>query len=447
MIGEKLLRGICLFTVLLAAGCGKNLESGREDNVSQNMATVKVSGDMASGNEAGDAVSGNESDNRNLLKNGEVIELSNGLYAGIMTQVPEDIAIEGITEWIMIQDRNPDEDFSRFSDRRTLIPNVYGTITDIRMEDYSKISICYEDEEGKSRQAAIVLDFYPSEDNVIEPAFRWEQCRCLCLDIEELTDETVFPKEVWSEEFTAGGETYKAVYSRISPIYTGDIIEGRVLTADYQFVILQDDEILYEVKMYQMRVRYEDVHYMEDVNGDGIEDFIQLGNSGGADQYDMPYIFIWDQEQKNCIYGGPISTKEKALYEGLNGGYDDPRYSSVCYDRDSRTFYDDSLVMYWSITDNDISGRIVSCGARFVDGEWKTVYEMYLGEDYARETRYDEKGNVVSEEIYTLEEYIESTLARYDTYDLEFFRYEGYTVEDVVVNGQFSYGKYVRNEE
>lgn len=70
---------------------------------------------------------------------------------------------------------------------------------------------------------------------------------------------------------------------------------------------------------------------------------------------------------------------------------------------------------------------------------------MYLGEDYARETKYDEKGNVVSEEICTLEEYTELLLARRDTYDLVFFRYEGYT-EEVIVDGQFSYIKYVRNE-
>lgn len=434
---------------LLAAGCGRDMEDGQESRASQNMASVNVSENTVSENGVESAVSGNESDNSNLLKEGEAIELSNGLYAEVRTQAPRDIAEDGITEWIRIQDKDPEEgNFSITKNRRIWIPNVYGTITDIRMEDYSKIFICYEDEEGKSGQSAIPLDFYSSEDRVIEPEFRWEPCRCLCLNIEELTDETVFPKEVWRENFTAGKETYTAVYSRISPMYTADYIERGLLAADYQFVVLQGNEIFYEVKLYQMDVGCEDVHYMEDVNGDRIEDFIQL-SSGGGDWYDTPYVFIWDQEQENYIYGGPISTEEKALYELPNGRYDDPIYNSVRYDRDSRTFYDDSWIRYGSNTHNYIGDRIVSCGARFVDGEWKTVYEMYLGEeeDYARETKYDEEGNVVSETEYTIEEYSEATVARRDTYDLEFFRYEGYTMEEVAANEQYSYYKYVRNEE
>lgn len=47
---------------------------------------------------------------------------------------------------------------------------------------------------------------------------------------------------------------------------------------------------------------------------------------------------------------------------------------------------------------HDIHDMVIVCGARFIDGEWKTVYELYLGKEgdgYARETKYDEEGNVI----------------------------------------------------
>lgn len=448
---RNLMRGICLFIILLMAGCVNQdgePEISQGISASQNMVSENASADIASENQAGVTVSGNVS--QDMAEEMEVFELSNGLYAYVTTQVPRDIAIEGITEWIKIQDKEPDGTLDRISDKRTIIPNVYGTITDIRMDDYSKIYICYEDEDGKNGQATIPLDFCVSEGNVIEPVYGWEPVRVLCFNIEELTNETGFPVEVWSEVFTSGGKEYTAVYSRVSPMYHSDYAENGYFAADYQLAIRQDDKTLYEVKLYQMSVRRgEEIHYVEDVNGDGIGDFIQINNSSHYDQDSFPYVFVWDSEQETCIYGGPVAPEEKATYNGIYNSTS-PVYKAVLYDRDTRIFYDIWNIDMWHY-DHDLHGMVIICGARFIDGEWKTVYELYLGEeeeDFARETKYDEEGNVISETIYTEEEhygivndfiYKESNLSLYSFCD--------YTEEKIVVNRQFSYWKYVRNEE
>ena len=448
---RSIVKGICLFMILLTAGCSKP-EVGDSDGAAQDMVSGSISADTAdedgtgaavSGNGTEDTVSGNESQDTQ----GEtvVFELSNGLHARVPARVSRDLAIEGITEWIGIYGEiEPDSIKARSLD----IPNVYGTITDIRMDNFSNINICYKDEEGKDGQVTIPLDFYAAEGNVVEPV-HWEEGRLLCYNVEELTNETGYPIEVWSEAFISGGKEYTAVYSRISPMYRSNFIEGFCFAADYQFAIRQDGKTLYEIKLYQMKIDYEEVYYMEDVNGDGIKDFILINNEGYSYQYRecTPYVFIWDQEQETCISGGPIAPKERALYNSVYK-FTSPVYKAVDYDRDSRIFYDTWTNM--QDTRHDIHDMVIVCGARFIDGEWKTVYELYLGkagEDYARETKYDDEGNIISEIIYTDNEYRSIVSNIYDECEVSLYRDADYHTEEVVVNGQFSYSKYVRNEE
>ncbi len=86
------------------------------------------------------------------------------------------------------------------------------------------------------------------------------------------------------------------------------------------------------------------------------------------------------------------------------------------------------------------------CGAKFIDGEWKTVYEMYLGEDYALETKYDEEGNVISEIQYSEDDQYDVVNSIYTGCELSLCSFRpDYTEEEVEVNAEFSYWKYVRN--
>lgn len=446
---RNLMRGICIFIILLMAGCGnQDEESG--GSASQTMVSENASADIVSENQAEDTVSENHS--QDMAEEMEVFELSNGLYAYVTTRVSGEYERKGVTGWIVIQDWHPEEEtFNRRYNKEIMISNVYGTITDIRMDDYSQIIICYEDEEGEGRDAVIPLDFYASEGNVLEPAYGWLTGRLLMYNKEEMINETDLPIEVWSETFLSEGKEYTAAYFRVSPMYGNPYSDFAPLMADYRFAILQDDEVLYEIKLYGMSVGHEELHFMEDVNGDGAEDFIQINNPGCYDLNAIPYVFVWDTEQETCISGGMIMPEEKAAYELPNGQLDSPRYSAVLYDRDTGIFYDASNTERNAVFGHDIHGMVIVCGAKFIDGEWKTVYELYLGkkrEDYALETKYDEEGNVISEIQYSEDDQYDVVNSIYTGCELSLCSFwPDYTEEEIVVNWQFSYWKYVRNEE
>ncbi len=455
---RKLLGGICLLTALLAAGCGNpggEVENSQGDSVSLNMVSENAFADIASENETGVTVSENES--HNILEEGETIALSNGLYAYVTTQVSRDIAIEGITEWIRIQDKDPEE--GTYYDDHTigedhvvsanwiLIPNVYGAITDIQMDGNSEILICYEDDEGEGKDVAIQMDFYAAEDDIVTTPFRRIRDRNLCFNREELTNKTTFPVEVWSETFISGENEYTATFSRISPMYeTTETVCWLGHKADYQFAIQRGDEILYIRKLYEFMVEYEEVHYMEDVNGDGVDDFIIIDDGEGSDAYEpeyaYPYVFVWNPEEETCIYGGAVVPDGKAVYD------DASTYMTVLYDKDTGIFYDISYIHQRNIQYDSIIMR----GAKFVDGKWKTVYELYLGteeENYVREIKYDEEGNIISETIYTVADINDLINEFYEICELNLFYgiLDDYTKDDIVVDEQFSYWKYVRKEE
>lgn len=214
-----------------------------------------------------------------------------------------------------------------------------------------------------------------------------------------ITQETgELPKWIWSESFFSGGKQYTAVYYRISSMYENQDLEDSSPVADYRFAILRGDDVCYEINLYGMSMELEEEHYREDVNGDGIKDFIQLSNSGCNKWNVVPYVFVWEPEQETCISGGLIVPEDRE---------NNSIYESVLYDRDTGIFYEASVTERNALNGQDIHDLVIVRGAKYVDGEWRTVYEMYLGkesENYARETRYDEEGNIISETLYSGDE-------------------------------------------
>lgn len=432
---------VWIFVILLLVGCGR-VESPTysERNCSEN-----ISLDNDSGNGTQD-----------IEENFVVKELDNGLFAYITTEVSRDIEIDGIKEWIVIQDMDPEN--GTYYDIRwrnvdllaegnwILIPNVYGTINDIRMENNSEIEIQYKNEEVENGKTVIPMDFYLSDGMVIGTIYDWASVRALAFNIDELTNETSLPIVVWKKTFISNGREYEITYSRVSPIYSEDYIEGMHLQADYQYTIRQGDRIVYETKLYGMAVEYEEVHYLEDINGDGINDVIQLTNHGFYPEETVPYVFIWNPETEICISAGTIAPEEITSYEEWRWIFA-PFYQGTCYDRETGIFYDT-----YEMAEQYYYGHYIVCGAKFINGEWRTVYELYLGEegeDYARETKYDESGNVNSEITYTEEECYAIVGEIYDACELNLYdeRYLNLDKEEVNINDQFSYWKYVRKEE
>ena len=173
-----------------------------------------------------------------------------------------------------------------------------------------------------------------------------------------------------------------------------------------------------------------------------MEDFILINNPGCYEWNAVPYVFVWNPEQETCISGGRIAPEDRE---------DNSRYETVLYDRDTGIFYDASNTERNALYGHDIHDMVIVRGAKYIDGEWRTVYEMYLGkesEDYARETRYDEEGNIISETLYSGDEQYDVINNIYLGCELSLCDfYPDYTQEENIVDEQFSYWRYVRVEE
>ena len=138
-----------------------------------------------------------------------------------------------------------------------------------------------------------------------------------------------------------------------------------------------------------------------------------------------------------------------SAYESIYGT-SVPYYETVYYDRDTGIFNDVNTIAMNKY--NDIHDMFTVFGAKVVNGEWRTIYELYLGgegEDYAREVKYDDEGNVISEIICTEEEHYDLVIELCDNCELDLFInfLLDYDEERIIVNEQFSYRKYVRKEE
>lgn len=96
-----LMRGICLFIILLMAGCGNQDEEpeiSQGDSASQTMVSENASAEVAdtvSENQAEDTVSENHS--QDMTEEMELFELSNGLYAYVTTRVSGEYERKGVT--------------------------------------------------------------------------------------------------------------------------------------------------------------------------------------------------------------------------------------------------------------------------------------------------------------------------------------------------------------
>lgn len=420
---------IFILGILILTGCGIT-EQLSEEGLSGN---ETISAYSVSDNVSTDTVSSNESPNSEEI---DVIELQDGLYAYITTEIHRGgFEIEGIPEWIVIRCEDPREvgfscDSRTSSDRKIMIPNVYGTITDIREISFGFV-IDYEDGDAIG-EAVIPIDFYALDGNIVEPYFRWNTARVLVYNMEELNNAVEYPIEVWRETFLSNGKEYTATYSRVSPMYTEYSTEAGYLQADYKLNIQLGSETVYETKLYQMRVEYEEVHYFEDVNGDGVEDIIQINNENWYASDSVPYVFVWNPEQENYVTEGAVVSENA------------PRiHEYTIFNRDTQIFYnmDDYIDIYF----DDII-----YGVRFVDGEWKIVYELcFDNDDFVREIQYDEKGNLISDIEITRAEGMNIIDTLRNSASLNFYLYlcNGYEKEYVAVNDQFSYWRYVRKED
>ncbi|MBD5530629.1 MAG: hypothetical protein HDQ98_00290 [Lachnospiraceae bacterium] len=183
------------------------------------------------------------------------------------------------------------------------LPDVYGNIMEMRVEDSGELYIRYADAGSDQEKEVWIPIYLPSqEENSMDltKGFHTGLSRKITSGQEGLkAGEEGFRRTVWTECFQAGGQSYEVVFDRVSPIY-GLMSEVYPYFADYDLSVKDETgSVISQQRFINFPVQYEEVHYMVDFSGDGFMDialctYMFLGKNSSSDVTTL----IWNPETK-----------------------------------------------------------------------------------------------------------------------------------------------------
>lgn len=183
------------------------------------------------------------------------------------------------------------------------LPDVYGNIMEMRVEDSGELYIRYADAGSDQEKEVWIPIYLPSrEEKTIDLTedFHSGLSRRIASGQEGLkAGEEGFRRTVWTERFQAGGQSYEVVFDRVSPIY-GLMSEVYAEFADYVLSVKDaTGSVISQQRFINFPVQYEEVHYMVDFSGDGFMDiafctYMYLMKNSSSDVVTL----IWNSETK-----------------------------------------------------------------------------------------------------------------------------------------------------
>lgn len=182
------------------------------------------------------------------------------------------------------------------------LPDDYGNIMEMRMEESGELYIRYAEGENSGEEEVWIPIYLPlqAKEMVIDVNSDMPPERRIAPDQEGLkAGEQGFTRTVWTECFLAEGHSYEVVFERVSPIYDLSTILFGVY-ADYVLSVKDETgDVISQQRLINFPIEYEEVHYMIDFSGDGFLDiafctYMYLGRNSSSDVITL----IWDSETK-----------------------------------------------------------------------------------------------------------------------------------------------------
>ena len=175
------------------------------------------------------------------------------------------------------------------------IPNDFGKIFDINVTDDSGIKIIYSNR-NTIEEISIPIHFADIDDNMWEVDAESEK---IILNVR--ADYNLLPKVIWSETIE-NEEKYDMTFERTSLLYSNVYPEISGERADYRLTVRdKNGNMIWEQKIINYPVLYEEVHWIKDISGDGYPDIILC-----TDYISQPSantrLNFWVWNAKNRIY-------------------------------------------------------------------------------------------------------------------------------------------------
>ena len=292
------------------------------------------------------------------------------------------------------------------------LPDIYGTIKEMRMEDSGKLYIRYEDLTSGNMEEVSIPICFPSriegELIVIDDAGTYEENgrtythrKRIKSDQEGLlSGEEVFPITAWVESFSFEGQSYEIILERITPLYVYFVEHGWYSGGVYADYCLKVKDGNGDVVSEQILISYpaamEEEHWLVDFSGDGFMDLaFCTAVFIGRESWSISVVLIWNLEigryEETPIarsWDLPYWNEEQSVLISWNDPFSN-----------SEDDYFESFKTMWT----------------FADGEWKLVGKLdhhldileIQGEEFYdytyRERIYAEDGSVAEEILSTPE--------------------------------------------
>ncbi len=268
-------------------------------------------------------------------------------------------------------------------------PAMEGAIWDISVEDSANLRIRYKDDADNTQEVQIPICLAKGEDVVeIEEADRKV--------ITSVSNTgSALPEQIWEDVISLNGEKCEIIFERTSVPYKvfSDLFP---FWADYRLTVRDEEKnILQELTLVNYPIAYEEIHWIEDIGGDGCPDIIFCTDCQPSRDTRLCFL-IWDKETQRYVcrnlpqkyVGSPIWAKDSDMVlfweEGSN---------PWIINRKAYVFNQGEWVLYGELRpENDEEPPA------FTDGYQKEIYYKEL--DYYYRELFYKNGKVTQETVW-----------------------------------------------
>ena len=206
-----------------------------------------------------------EDDENPILTENNIFDLGNHIIA-YRTSSAERIISWVKGQYVVIYDLDKD------CDNVFLLPDIYGEIYDIQMEETGSLYIRYGDSYKVNMHSVHIPVRFPEQTDYVIDGSDYGK---VLVEAQEDLEENVskLPALVWEEAVTWEGKAYHIMFERSSLAYIIESVQAGGLHADY-YLSVKDEAggIIYRQNIIGYPIAYEKMYWLTDFSGDGFPD-------------------------------------------------------------------------------------------------------------------------------------------------------------------------------